>query len=128
LVIEGEATSGIIIAGSILVGRALAPVDLAIAHWRNFVGARQSWSRLSKLLARLPQDAQPMALPVPGSKLTVERIAIGAPGAQRIIVQGVEFSLDAGSVLGIIGPSGSGKSSLVRGLVGAWRPLAGRIK
>ncbi|PBC02924.1 type I secretion system permease/ATPase [Mesorhizobium sp. WSM3860] len=128
LVIQGEATSGIIIAGSILVGRALAPVDLAIAHWRNFVGARQSWSRLSKLLARLPQDAQPMALPVPGSKLTVERVAIGAPGAQRIIVQGVEFSLDAGSVLAIIGPSGSGKSSLVRGLVGAWRPLAGRIK
>ncbi|MDX8497858.1 type I secretion system permease/ATPase [Mesorhizobium sp. VK4C] len=128
LVIQGEATSGIIIAGSILAGRALAPVDLAIAHWRNFVAARQSWSRLSKLLARLPPDAQPMALPVPGANLTVERIAIGAPGAQRIIVQGVEFSLDAGSVLGIIGPSGSGKSSLVRGLVGAWRPLAGRIK
>lgn len=128
LVIQGEATSGVIIAGSILAGRALAPVDLAIAHWRNFVAARQSWSRLSKLLARLPQDAQPMALPVPASNLTVERIAIGAPGAQRIIVQGVEFSLDAGSVLGIIGPSGSGKSSLVRGLVGAWRPLAGRIK
>lgn len=127
LVIQGEATSGIIIAGSILAGRALAPVDLAIAHWRNFVAARQSWSRLSKLLARLPPDAQPMALPVPGANLTVERIAIGAPGAQ-IIVQGVEFSLDAGSVLGIIGPSGSGKSSLVRGLVGAWRPLAGRIK
>lgn len=128
LVIQGEATSGIIIAGSILAGRALAPVDLAIAHWRNFVAARQSWSRLAKLLARLPQDALPMALPVPGSTLTVERIAIGAPGSQRIIVQGMEFSLDAGSVLGIIGPSGSGKSSLVRGLVGAWRPLAGRIK
>jgi PrtD family type I secretion system ABC transporter len=128
LVIQGEATSGIIIAGSILSGRALAPVDLAIAHWRNFVAARQSWRRLSGLLARLPQDAQPMALPVPGSNLTVECIAIGAPGAQRIIVQGVDFSLDAGSVLGIIGPSGSGKSSLVRGLVGAWRPLAGRIR
>ncbi|TGQ68563.1 type I secretion system permease/ATPase [Mesorhizobium sp. M00.F.Ca.ET.186.01.1.1] len=128
LVIQGEATSGIIIAGSILAGRALAPVDLAIAHWRNFVAARQSWSRLSKVLARLPQDAEPMALPVPRSNLTVERIAIGAPGTQRTIVQGVEFSLDAGSVLGIIGPSGSGKSSLVRGLVGAWQPLAGRIK
>ncbi len=128
LVIEGEATAGIIIAGSILAGRALAPVDLAIAHWRNFVGARQSWRRLSNLLARLPLDAQPMALPVPSSNLTVDRIAIGAPGTQRIIVQSVEFRLDAGSVLGIIGPSGSGKSSLVRGLVGAWRPLAGRIK
>jgi len=69
-----------------------------------------------------------MALPVPRSNLTVDRIAIGAPGTQRIIVQNVEFRLDAGSVLGIIGPSGSGKSSLVRGLVGAWRPLAGRIK
>ena len=128
LVIQGEATSGIIIAGSILAGRALAPVDLAIANWRNFVGARQSWRRLSNLLARLPQDGQPMALPVPRSNLTVDRIAIGAPGTQRIIVQNVEFRLDAGSVLGIIGPSGSGKSSLVRGLVGAWRPLAGRIK
>ena len=128
LVIQGEATSGVIIAGSILAGRALAPIDLAIAHWRNFIAARQSWNRLSKLLARLPPGAQPMALPVPSSNLTVERIAIGAPGTQRIIVQDVEFSLDAGSVLGIIGPSGSGKSSLVRGLVGAWRPLAGRIK
>jgi ATP-binding cassette subfamily C protein len=128
LVIQGEATSGVIIAGSIVAGRALAPVDLAIAHWRNFVAARRSWSRLSKVLARLPQDAQPMALPVPSSNLTVECIAIGAPGVQRIIVQGVDFSLDAGSVLGIIGASGSGKSSLVRGLVGAWRPMAGRIK
>jgi ATP-binding cassette subfamily C protein len=128
LVIHGEATAGIIIAGSILAGRALAPVDLAIAHWRNFVGARQSWRRLSQLLARLPQDAQPMALPAPRSNLTVERVTLGAPGAQRIIVQGIEFRLEAGSVLGIIGPSGSGKSSLVRGLVGAWRPLAGRIK
>lgn len=128
LVIHGEATAGVIIAGSILSGRALAPVDLAIAHWRNFVSARQSWRRLSQLLARLPQEAQPMALPAPRSRLTVERVALGAPGAQRIIVQGVEFALDAGSVLGIIGSSGSGKSSLVRGLVGAWRPLAGRIK
>ncbi|MCG5480870.1 MAG: type I secretion system permease/ATPase [Ensifer alkalisoli] len=128
LVIHGEATAGIIIAGSILVGRALAPVDLAIAHWRNFVGARQSWRRLSQLLARLPPDAQPMALPAPKSKLTVDRVMIGAPGTQRVVVQGIELNLDAGSGLGIIGPSGSGKSSLVRALVGAWRPLGGWVK
>ena len=128
LVIHGEATAGIIIAGSILAGRALAPVDLAIAHWRNFVGARQSWRRLSQLLARLPQDAQPMALPVPRSKLAVERVTLGAPGGTTDHRAGHRFRLAAGSVLGIIGPSGSGKSSLVRGLVGAWRPLAGRIK
>ncbi|MQW85606.1 type I secretion system permease/ATPase [Sinorhizobium saheli] len=128
LVIHGEATAGIIIAGSILAGRALAPVDLAIAHWRNFVAARQSWRRLSQLLAHLPQEAQPMALPAPRSSLAVDRVAIGAPGTQRILVQGIEFSLGAGTGLGIIGPSGSGKSSLARALVGAWRPLAGRVK
>ncbi len=128
LVIHGEATAGIIIAGSILVGRALAPIDLAITHWRNFVGARQSWRRLGQLLARLPQDVQPMALPAPRSSLTVDRLVIGAPGTQRVVVQGIEFNLDAGSGIGVIGPSGSGKSSLVRALVGAWRPLAGRVK
>ncbi len=128
LVIHSQATAGIIIAGSILAGRALAPVDLAIAHWRNFVTARQSWHRLSQLLARLPPDAQPMALPVPSSNLAVERIAIAPPGVQRIIVQGVEFSLASGTALGVIGPSGSGKSTLVRTLVGAWQPVAGRIR
>ncbi|MBD9373706.1 type I secretion system permease/ATPase [Rhizobium sp. ARZ01] len=128
LVIHGEATAGVIIAGSILAGRALAPVDLAIANWRNFVSARQSWRRLSRLLSRLPQEAQPMALPMPRSNLSVDRIAVGAPGAQQIIVQGIEFSLSAGAGLGIIGASGSGKSTFVRALVGAWRPTAGRIK
>lgn len=128
LVIHGQATAGIIIAASILVGRALAPVDLAISHWRNFVTARQSWHRLSQVLARLPHDAQPMTLPAPSSNLTVERVAIAPPGVQRIIVQGVEFNLNAGTSLGVIGPSGSGKSTLVRSLVGAWRPLAGRIR
>ncbi|MCR4267844.1 type I secretion system permease/ATPase [Nitratireductor sp. ZSWI3] len=128
LVIHGEATAGIIIAGSILAGRALAPVDLAIAHWRNFASARQSWHRLSGLLARLPRDAQPMALPIPSSTLSVERVAVTPPGIQRIVVQGVDFTLGSGTVLGIVGPSGAGKSTLVRTLVGAWRPLAGRIR
>ncbi|WP_026186975.1 type I secretion system permease/ATPase [Ensifer sp. BR816] len=128
LVIHGEATAGVIIAGSILSGRALAPVDLAIAHWRNFVSARQSWRRLSQLLSRLPADAEPMALPMPRSNLSVDRVTVGAPGTQRVIVQGIEFSLSAGAGLGVIGASGSGKSTLVRALVGAWRPMAGRIK
>ncbi|WP_442892377.1 type I secretion system permease/ATPase [Ensifer sp. MJa1] len=128
LVIHGEATAGIIIAGSILAGRALAPVDLAIAHWRNFISARQSWRRLRQLLSRLPEEDAPMALPAPRSSLTVDRVAVSAPGTQRLIVQGIEFQLDAGVGLGVIGASGSGKSSLVRALVGAWRPTIGRIK
>ena len=127
LVIKGEATAGIIIAGSILVGRALAPVDLAIAHWRNFVAARQSWKRLSRMLASLPIKKQPMPLPAPSSRLVVEALAIAPPGFQRITAQGFEFSLEAGTALGIIGPSGAGKSTLARALVGAWRPLTGRV-
>lgn len=128
LVIHGEATAGVIIAGSILAGRALAPVDLAISHWRNFISARQSWRRLSQLLARLPEDIAPMALPAPRSNLTVDRVAVSAPGTQRLIVQGIAFDLNAGVGLGVIGASGSGKSSFVRALVGAWRPTIGRIK
>ncbi|NRQ18353.1 Type I secretion system ATP-binding protein PrsD [Ensifer sesbaniae] len=128
LVIHGEATAGVIIAGSILAGRALAPVDLAIAHWRNFISARQSWRRLSQLLSRLPDEVGPMALPTPRSSLTVDRVAVSAPGTQRLIVQGIEFNLSAGVGLGVIGASGSGKSTFVRALVGAWRPTIGRVK
>lgn len=128
LVIHGEATAGVIIAGSILAGRALAPVDLAIAHWRNFISARQSWRRLNQLLSRLPDETGPMALPAPRSSLTVDRVAVSAPGTQRLIVQGIEFELNAGVGLGVIGASGSGKSTFVRALVGAWRPTIGRIK
>lgn len=127
LVIKGEATAGIIIAGSILAGRALAPVDLAIAHWRNFVAARQSWNRLSRMLTSLPTNKSPMPLPAPSSRLVVEAVTIAPPGIPRITAQGIEFSLEAGMALGVIGPSGSGKSTLARALVGAWRPLTGRI-
>src|SRR3954447_6356293 len=116
LVIHQEATGGIIIAGSILSARALAPVDLAIAHWKGFVAARQSWHRLSKLLERMPERATPTLLQPPSSQLSVEGISIVAPGDQRAIVQDVTFSLAAGQGLGVIGPSASGKSSLVRAL------------
>src|SRR5580692_6810931 len=114
LVIHQEATAGIIIAGSILSARALAPVDLAIAHWRGFVAARQSWHRLNKLLESLPPQTQQTLLQSPSSRLAVEAVSIAPPGEQRIVVQDVTFTLEAGNGLGVIGPSGSGKSSLVR--------------
>jgi PrtD family type I secretion system ABC transporter len=128
LVIHQEATAGIIIAGSILSARALAPVDLAIAHWKGFVAARQSWHRLSRLLESLPAQAAPTRLQNPSSRLSVEGVSIVPPGDQKVIVQDVTFALDAGSGLGVIGPSGSGKSSLVRGLVGVWQPLRGKVR
>lgn len=128
LVIHQEATAGIIIAGSILSARALAPVDLAIAHWKSFVAARQSWHRLNKLLEQMPVVPPPTLLQSPSSRLSVEGVSIAAPGDPKAIVQDATFALTAGNGLGIIGPSGSGKSSLVRALVGVWQPFRGKVR
>jgi PrtD family type I secretion system ABC transporter len=128
LVIHQEATAGIIIAGSILSARALAPVDLAIAHWKSFVAARQSWHRLNRLLECLPAQSAPTQLQDPSKRLSVEGVSIVPPGDQRVIVQDVTFALEAGTGLGVIGPSGSGKSSLVRALVGVWQPVRGKVR
>ena len=128
LVIGQEATAGIMIASSILTSRALAPVELAIANWRAFVSARQGWKRLGELLAGLPERTPPMALPRPVATLSVECASAAPPGAQRVTVQDVSFSLRAGSGLGIVGPSASGKSSLARLLVGVWTPVRGVVR
>jgi ATP-binding cassette subfamily C protein len=128
LVIHQEATAGIIIAGSILSARALAPVDLTIAHWKSFVAARHSWHRLNRLLEQMPAQVVPTLLQDPSQRLSVESISIVPPGDQKVIVQDVSFTLEAGSGLGVIGPSGSGKSSLVRALVGVWLPVRGKVR
>jgi PrtD family type I secretion system ABC transporter len=128
LVINQQATAGVIIAGSILSARALAPVDLAIAHWKSFVAARQSWHRLNRLLEQMPTRAQQMQLQDPSSRLAVEAVSIVPPGDQKVIVQDITFTLEAGHGLGVIGPSGSGKSSLVRALVGVWQPFRGKVR
>src|ERR1700726_4557243 len=106
LVIHQEATAGIIIAGSILSARALAPVDRAIALWKGVVPARQSCSRLNRLLESLPAQTAPTLLQNPTSRLSVEGVSVVPPGDQRIIVQDVTFELRAGNGLGVIGPGG----------------------
>jgi ATP-binding cassette subfamily C protein PrsD len=128
LVIHQESTPGIIIAGSILGGRALAPVDLAIANWRSFVAARQSWHRLSRLLGHLPARIEPMALQPPTKTLLVQNAAVNPPGEQKIVSQDINFALAAGKALGVIGPTASGKSSLARMLVGVWTPARGSVR
>src|SRR3954471_11580662 len=128
LVIHQEATAGIIIAGSILSARALAPVDLAIAHWKGFVAARQSWERLNRLLGSLPAQATPTLLQDPSQRLLAENLTIVPPGDQKVVVHDLTFALEAGNGLGIIGPSGSGKSSLLRALVGVWKPVRGKVR
>ncbi|MGB9366369.1 MAG: type I secretion system permease/ATPase [Xanthobacteraceae bacterium] len=128
LVLQQQATAGIIIASSIIVARALAPVELAVANWRGFVSARQSWRRLSELLIGMDPGATPMSLPPPKSNLVVENVIGTPPGIQRVVVQDVNFTLKAGQGLGIIGPSASGKSSLARLIVGVWTPMRGKVR
>ena len=128
LVIIKEASAGIIIAGSILAARGLAPVDTAIAQWRGLVSARQSWQNLKKLLTQLPPHQTPMPLPPPSKTFEVENITVVPPGTRKVVVHDVTFKLKCGQGLGIIGASGSGKSSLLRALVGAWRPQVGRVR
>ena len=127
LVINQESTAGIIIAGSILTARALAPVEIVIANWKGFVAARQSARRLDQLLRLLPREEEPLALPAPTGALAVERLGVAAPDSSRQILADVSFELRGGQGLGVIGPSGSGKSTLARALVGVWPGLRGRI-
>ncbi|KAA0686358.1 type I secretion system permease/ATPase [Neorhizobium sp. P12A] len=128
LVIRQEATGGIMIASSILVSRALAPVELAIGQWRAFVSARQSWTRLRKLLEQMPTEHRGIALPNPTRELTLENVSIASPGSRELIVRNVSFKVSAGTVLGVIGPSASGKSSLVRAVVGLWPTVIGTVR
>lgn len=128
LVIRQEATGGIMIASSILVSRALAPVELAIGQWRGFSAARQSWSRLIRLGETTNDDEPEVRLPRPNVDLRVENLYLAAPGSATPIIRGVSFDIKAGEAIGVIGPSASGKSSLARGLVGLWTPVAGAVR
>jgi PrtD family type I secretion system ABC transporter len=127
LVLLQDASPGIIIASSILVSRALAPVELAIANWKGFVAARQARHRLNRLLESFPASSAPMQLPKPEGTLSVEHVTAVPPGDRRIILQDVNFTLKAGDALGVIGPSAAGKSSLARLLVGVWEPARGKV-
>ena len=128
LVINQESTAGIIIAGSILTARALAPVEVAIANWKGFVAARQAGKRLDRLLELLPIEAEQLELPPPRRELTVEQLYVVAPGSEKQLLTDVAFSLRSGQAVGVIGPSGAGKSTLARALVGVWPHCRGKIK
>jgi ATP-binding cassette, subfamily C, bacterial PrsD len=128
LVIRGELSPGAMIAASILTTRALAPVELAVAHWRQFSAARQSYARLKLRLPLLAEPALGLLLPPPRVDLELRDLVVAAPGQMQAVVHGVGFRLKSGEALGIVGPSGSGKSSLARAIVGAWPAARGEVR
>lgn len=128
LVVRGELTPGAMIAASILTSRAMAPIELAVAHWKSFVAARQGYQRLKSIASHLQEQDKAIDLPRPHKSLQVSEATVAAPGSQRVIVQGVTFQLQAGQAVGLVGPSGSGKSTLARGLVGVWPLVGGAVR
>ena len=125
---RGEITPGVIIASSILVGRALAPIEVAIGSWKQFVSARTAYARLNALLASQPAPMFRTSLPRPKGDLQLESVTAVPPGGNVPTLRQVSFALPAGQVLGVVGPSGAGKSTLARLIVGAWRPYAGKVR
>lgn len=128
LTICGELTAGTIIAASVASSRALAPVDLAIGQWKHVVAARRSYARLTETLTAIDNAPPAVTLPPPQRSLSVEKITIAAPSTGSVILSDVSFELMAGQAVGIIGPSGGGKSTLARGLTGVWPLLRGDIR
>ncbi|MBV6320441.1 type I secretion system permease/ATPase [Duganella violaceipulchra] len=128
LVLDGKITSGMMIAASILLGRALGPVQQVIAVWKTWSTTRSAYERLSKLLEANPARAAGMALPKPQGHLAVEALIAAPPGAKAALLKGLNFAIEPGDVLGIIGPSGSGKSTLARLLVGVWPAQSGKVR
>jgi PrtD family type I secretion system ABC transporter len=128
LVINQEATAGVMLAATILASRSLAPVELAIANWKSFVTARQSWRRLSEALVAAPVEEERIALPAPRQNIRLTAVTVVPPGTGTAALHEVSFTLIAGNALGVIGPSGSGKTSLARALIGVWKPARGTIR
>jgi ATP-binding cassette subfamily C exporter for protease/lipase len=128
LVIEGRLTPGMMIAGSILMGRALSPVEQLIAVWKQVAGVKTAWKRLDDLLQQNPARTTGMPLPAPSGQLSIENVTAAPPGGQVAVLKGVQLSLAAGEVLAIIGPSASGKSSLARLMVGIWPAQMGKVR
>jgi ATP-binding cassette subfamily C exporter for protease/lipase len=128
LVLDGKMTAGMMIAASILVGRALAPVELLVGNWKQIVNGRQSYARLKALLSLHPARLCGMSLPRPTGQVAVEGASVAAPGSQKVILKNLVFAIAPGEVVAVIGPSASGKSSLARLLVGVWPPVSGSVR
>lgn len=128
IVVDQQVSTGVMIAATILLSRALQPVEQLVAGWRNLIEARAAWRRLTDLLSEKPDKENETALPAPAGQVCAENIVFGFRGAERPILRGAAFALQPGESLGIIGPSASGKSTLARLIVGVWKPASGHMR
>ncbi|POF39876.1 type I secretion system permease/ATPase [Pseudomonas laurylsulfativorans] len=128
LAVSHEINPGLVIAGSVLLGRALAPLDLMIGSWKGFIAARSQYARLNSILDQQNAEPERMQLPAPIGHVTVENLTLGAPGARTPIIKGIGFNAPAGAMIGVVGPSASGKSTLAKALVGVWKPQHGVVR
>ncbi|MFC0669076.1 type I secretion system permease/ATPase [Azotobacter chroococcum] len=128
LAIQQEINPGAMIAGSLLLGRALAPIDMMIGGWKGFVSARSQYARLNEILDWQKSEPARMSLPAPEGHVQVENLIVSAPGSKTPILKNIGFVVPAGAVVGIIGPSASGKSTLARALLGVWAPQHGVVR
>ena len=128
LVIEREISPGLMIAGSILMGRALAPIDLIIGTWKGFIGARGQYQRLNDILRKIPDDNEHMLLPDPEGRIQLENAVVVPPGSKIPVLKGISLVIEKGDIVGVIGPSGAGKSTLARAVLGIWPTANGAIR
>ncbi len=128
LVIEREISPGLMIAGSILMGRALAPIDMIIGTWKGFISARDQYTRLNDLLIQIPDDKEHMLLPDPEGRIQLENAVVVPPGSKVPVLKGLSLIIEKGDIVGVIGPSGAGKSTLARAVLGIWPTANGSIR
>jgi len=128
LALQQVISPGAMIAGSMLLGRALAPVDMLVGTWKGFATARTQYERLSALLNQMPEEPERMRLPAPHGNLSLEQVFVAPPGSRVPVLRGISFNLPAGDILGVIGPSASGKSTLARAILGIWPAQSGKVR
>ena len=128
LAVQDLITPGMMIAASIIMGRALAPVEMAVSQWKNFVTARDAFVRLNELVEFQPEPIEKMDLPPPTGKVDLQGVYVQPPDSEAVVLNNISMSFDPGSVTGVVGPSGSGKSTLVRAIVGVWPAVRGDVR
>jgi ATP-binding cassette subfamily C protein EexD len=128
LVIEREITPGLMIAGSILLGRALAPIDMIIGTWKGFINARGQYNRLNEMLRQIPADSEKMPLPAPTGLFQIESAVVTPPGSKNAVIKGISLTIGKGDIVGVLGASGAGKSTFARALLGIWPTAGGKIR